>query len=491
MNKQNLLLQKNITSQSNNFSTHRAKHFFEFIRWVIAAFIFFMCVWTASAQPFGLLTNLVSFNGTNGHQPSGPLIQGKDGSLYGTCLYGGTNGSNAGVVFRITTNGSISNLVSFSLTNGSNPNGGVIQGSDSNLYGTTTYGGAFIKNDPAHNGFGSIFEIATNGGTLKLLSSFNSTNGQNPNSLTELTPGTFLGSANAGGAFSNFAGFGFGTVFKANTNSSLTNILSFNDANGASPSIGLVMFSSNILFGATGSGGPFEYGTIFRSDTNGSIKLQFNFNLTNGAVPSCLILGSDSNLYGTTLFGGSNQFGTIFKMTTNLDMTILFSFNGSNGDAPTCLTQGKDGNFYGMTAQGGVNGFGNIFELTTNGDLFPLYSFTGGADGFSGVSLIQGKDGNFYGTTSFGGTNGIGNLFRISVHPLPTIRSLVQSNKNITITWDAVPGSNYNVFFATNVNATVWTKSKTVTATATTGTNTDANVTDKVRFYRVAFPVNP
>jgi len=48
-----------------------------------------------------VLTSLYSFGGTNdGNSPSAALVQGRDGSFYGTTQYGGTN--NLGTVFRLT-----------------------------------------------------------------------------------------------------------------------------------------------------------------------------------------------------------------------------------------------------------------------------------------------------------------------------------------------------------------------------------------------------
>jgi uncharacterized repeat protein (TIGR03803 family) len=61
--------------------------------------------------PAGVLTTLVSFNGTNGINPQGGLVQGNDGNFYGVTEYGGTN--RLGTVFQVTTNGTLTTLVSF------------------------------------------------------------------------------------------------------------------------------------------------------------------------------------------------------------------------------------------------------------------------------------------------------------------------------------------------------------------------------------------
>jgi uncharacterized repeat protein (TIGR03803 family) len=60
-----------------------------------------------SAQAGAVFTSLYSFSGTNdGANPRGGLVQGRDGSFYGTTRYGGTN--NLGTVFNISTSPSAS-----------------------------------------------------------------------------------------------------------------------------------------------------------------------------------------------------------------------------------------------------------------------------------------------------------------------------------------------------------------------------------------------
>ena len=79
----------------------------------------------------GVLTVLLSFNGTNGSHPAAGLVLGADGQLYGTTCDGGTNdvdNGGDGTVFKITTNGVLTTLVSFDGTNGANPVAGLFLG---------------------------------------------------------------------------------------------------------------------------------------------------------------------------------------------------------------------------------------------------------------------------------------------------------------------------------------------------------------------------
>jgi uncharacterized repeat protein (TIGR03803 family) len=155
----------------------------------------------------GALTSLVSFNGTNGSASYGVLALGGDGNFYGTTHYGGTNGgsgtptSGYGTVFKITTNGVLTSLVSFNGTNGSYPYAGLTLGSDGNFYGTTTEGGT-------NGGYGTVFKVTTNGAITALVS-FNYTNGYRSwPALTVGNDGNFYGTTEEGGTNG-----GYGTVY--------------------------------------------------------------------------------------------------------------------------------------------------------------------------------------------------------------------------------------------------------------------------------------
>lgn len=89
------------------------------------------------------LTTLHSFNGADGKNPNfdARLVQGRDGSFYGTTVNGGAGGY--GTVFKITATGTLATVYSFNGgTDGRYPSGGLIQGTDGNFYGTTYSGGS-------------------------------------------------------------------------------------------------------------------------------------------------------------------------------------------------------------------------------------------------------------------------------------------------------------------------------------------------------------
>jgi uncharacterized repeat protein (TIGR03803 family) len=152
-------------------------------------------IYRISSQGF---ETIFTFYGTNGAIPSGNLLQGQDGALYGTTTFGGefTNGT----IFKITTNGIFTSLLSFSGKDGANPTGDLIQLADGYLYGTTTAGGS--------NNLGTIFRITTDGVVTSMFS-FKSSTGYSPQGgLCLARDGNLYGTTSTGGPG------GGGTIFR-------------------------------------------------------------------------------------------------------------------------------------------------------------------------------------------------------------------------------------------------------------------------------------
>lgn len=111
----------------------------------------FGCGAVYKVSPSGEKSVVYTFQGgRDGASPSGSLTMDSAGNLYGTTSSGG-DAHNDGTVFKLTPSGIETILHRFNNTDGSNPNAGVILDSQGNLYGTTTYGGAF--------GEGVVFQI--------------------------------------------------------------------------------------------------------------------------------------------------------------------------------------------------------------------------------------------------------------------------------------------------------------------------------------------
>ncbi len=101
----------------------------------------------------GSYTNLYSFIGfpSDGSFPGAGLVQGSDGNFYGTTITGGAN--HNGNIFRISPGGVYTNLYSLgnSPADGHQPQNGLVQGSDGSFYGTGMIGGT--------NNVGTVFKL--------------------------------------------------------------------------------------------------------------------------------------------------------------------------------------------------------------------------------------------------------------------------------------------------------------------------------------------
>ncbi|HTQ58067.1 MAG TPA: choice-of-anchor tandem repeat GloVer-containing protein [Bryobacteraceae bacterium] len=167
------------------------------------------CLWGCGTvykiTPNGTLTTLHNFNGADGSSPVGGLIQAADGNLYGETKMGGTQ--NSGTVFRITPDGALTTIYNFcSQTNcadGWGPPADMVQAMDGNFYGTTAAGGT--------GGRGTIFRLSPSGALTTLYnfcSQSGCPDGADPEGgLTQATNGDLYGTTRLGGASNR------GTVF--------------------------------------------------------------------------------------------------------------------------------------------------------------------------------------------------------------------------------------------------------------------------------------
>jgi uncharacterized repeat protein (TIGR03803 family) len=458
------------------------------------------------AQAQAVVTGLYSFQeSSNGMNCLAGLVQGNDGSFYGTTQQGGTNfpgpGTNAnpaagitslspygrgfGTVFKISSNGTLTRLHSFTGgDDGAAPQGGLVQGGDGDFYGTTTWGGG---------GWGNVFKM--NGeGTLTNLHSFNINDGETPMAgLTLGSDGNLYGTTFWGGTD------GLGTVFKMTTNGTFASLYSFaGNPDGADPNAGLAEGEDGFFYGTTAAGGTNDSGAIFKIGANGSLTVLYSFSGEDdgGNPQGGLVQGRDGNFYGTTAGGGAGSYGTVFKISTSGALTTLHSFTGTNDGSEPCagLVQGSDGNFYGTTTGGGVffesgqpgifERFGTVFRISTNGEFASLFTFEGGNQGaFPYAGLVQGTDGSFYGTTA-GGLGGMGTVFRLSIEP--AFRAMTLTGNALNLNWSAEAGGSYQLQYSTDLISGNWNNlGNIVTTTGSTISATDSVTNGPQRFYRL------
>ena len=374
---------------------------------------------TAIAVPAQTFTMLANFNGANGANPqSVSLVQGTDGSLYGTTNNGGAYGY--GTVFKVSPSGTVTTLYSFRLTDGALPVSGLVLATDEDFYGTTFEGGTHRK--------GTVFKI-TSGGKLKVLHSFGGdpTEGANPRAaLVQGTDGNFYGTTEAGGTSNG------GTVFKITPGGVFTTLHSFYSTDGNYLVAALVQATDGDFYGTTDGGGTNNNGTIFKITSAGTLTTLHSFDdNTEGAGPlGGLVQASNGNFYGTTEYGPVNGYGTVFKITPSGTLTTLHSFDSADGAYPYAgLVLGTDGSFYGTTNEGGASGActygcGTVFKIAPGNTLTTLHSFDSADGAWPFGVTVQATNGTFYGTTYEGGSNGYGTVFSLDEGLGPFVKTL-------------------------------------------------------------------
>jgi len=363
-----------------------------------------------SAKTFN---SLHSFNGADGANPYTALTQGSDGNFYGTTIDGGANGG--GNFFKITPKGKLTSLYDFcsqaNCNDGQYPDTTLVEGTDGSFYGTTQSGGT-------NGGYGTVFKISRKG-KLSVLHSFDASDGAAPyGSLVPGAGGAFYGTANVGGA--NGGGTVFKITPKGKLTTLYNFCAKSSCSDGQYPVGGLIRGSDGNIYGTTHAGGDASCtdgcGTVFKITPKGKLTTLHRLNAAEGDYPYGGVVESSGGVfYGTTGGGGDNAAGTVFKMTRKGKLTTLHSFDVTDGATPYALTLGSDGRFYGTTSAGGANYNGTVFRITAGGGLKTMHDFDG-VDGrmtFSG--LVQAKDGKFYGTTYFGGDSDNGTIFSLAV----------------------------------------------------------------------------
>jgi uncharacterized repeat protein (TIGR03803 family) len=196
----------------------------------------------------GKFTVLHTFNGRDGANPFGHLLQASDGNFYGTTLDGGAH--NLGVIFRISQSGEFKVLFNFDSKFGAGPVAPLTQGNDGNLYGVTS----------GPDG-GTVFKLGCNGVTI-LHNFAGGENGTNPvGGLVQATDGKFYGTNNIGPL--DFVG---GVIFRISPAGSFRTLHPFDFTSGGSAQTTILQHTNGLLYGETCCGGFFGIGVFYRLD---------------------------------------------------------------------------------------------------------------------------------------------------------------------------------------------------------------------------------
>jgi uncharacterized repeat protein (TIGR03803 family) len=201
----------------------------------------------------GTFSTIYQFGGSYGSNVIGSLLQAANGDLYGTAYYGGTSG--CGTIFEVTTSGTPLWSYSFPCgTGGANPVGALIQANDGNFYGTASQGGGA--------GRGAIFKLTQNH-VVSILYSFLGypTDGQIPfGGLVQGNDGNLYGTTYRGGTS------GDGVLFQITTAGTYDLLYSFSNSIGARPRAALLQHTNGLFYGTASGGGKREEGSVFSLD---------------------------------------------------------------------------------------------------------------------------------------------------------------------------------------------------------------------------------
>lgn len=293
----------------------------------------------------GTYTNLFSFTNESqgGFFPYTGLMQlSGGGDLYGTTLRGGAN--DAGTLYKLTLAGALTTVYTFNGADGRNPEGRLVQGPDGALYGTTLIGGAADR--------GTIYRLTTAGVLTTLysfpaLGNFNTagvaTNatGANPRSgLTLGSDGNFYGTTYQGGSV------GYGTVYRVTPTGSVTVLHNFAGApgDGAYPLATVSQGPDGSLVGTTEKGGSGGHGVTWRIDPAGNYKVLHPFTSlsVDGNVSYATLLPLNGYYYGISFNDLTYAGGSLFRLelpaSGSLPVTLSTSQDSIVLGAPVTLT---------------------------------------------------------------------------------------------------------------------------------------------------------
>ncbi len=285
----------------------------------------------------GVFTALHSFGGADGATPNGGLLLGSDGNFYGTTVYGGASNSclgQCGTVFKMTGSGKITTLHTFDGVDGATPSP-VVQGIDGSFYGTTSYGGSSEGCDG--ESCGTVFKILPTG-KFGSLHSFNFSDGGRPYAqLLQASSGAFYGTTFEGGDV-GFHGCsnGCGTIFKISSQGAFGEVHKFH-GDGGNPESALIQATDGNIYGESPLAGD---GEIFKLTLPNSVVAEYDFTASSGGGGNtALVQSTDGKFYGT--YGSP---GAVFSFDVGLGPFIAFVIpTGKVGATVQILGQGLTG----------------------------------------------------------------------------------------------------------------------------------------------------
>lgn len=299
-----------------------------------------------------------------GANPSGGVLIASDGRLYGTCNLGGTN--NSGTVWVMKADGSeFAVLHHFSSSaDCRNPEAEPMEASDGKLYGTGYNGGGSAR--------GGVFTLSKTGAGYSVLNGFNFGGNAAPRGplggLVEGPNGQLYGTTEFGGVADK------GSLFCLSRDGQIRSVIASlgTVADGAmNPSSSLLLASDGRLYGTTYAGGINGAGAIYRVALDGTAFARltsFPVDANGLKEPrAALVQAPDGSFLGTTRVGGAAGQGGVFRLTAGGDaLSTSLEFTGLNGDGARSrgpLLRVAGGVYYGTTFGGGSQDRGTVFRI--------------------------------------------------------------------------------------------------------------------------------
>jgi uncharacterized repeat protein (TIGR03803 family) len=325
---------------------------------------------------------------TDGEQPTGNLAMDSAGNLYGTTALGGADcplnqSETCGTVFELVKSKSgwtETMLHAFGSDanefDGFFPVGGVVLDSSGNVYGAASQGG-----DPSAcaNGCGVVYELSPSSGgwsetILHYFALSGAVDGVFPSSgVTFDAAGNLYGTTQQ--CDTTCAGIAYKLAGASGWQETILHQFG-TGVDGAAPMGGLVLDGSGNIYGTTYSGGTKKDGTVFKIAANGKETVLHSFTgAPDGRLPLAgLMIDSSNNLYGTTTSGGTstacqNGCGTLFELkSTGGAEELRFSFSGTRGANPQAAPLLSGGILYGTTSTSTNTSEGGVaFSITLGG----------------------------------------------------------------------------------------------------------------------------
>jgi uncharacterized repeat protein (TIGR03803 family) len=197
---------------------------------------------------YAVLHSFIGYTDSGGMWPQAPLLQGSDGTLFGTTQLGGTNHIDGGTLFKLSPDGSMFSLLyafGASASEGAEPVAGLAQDDEGNLFGTT---------------WSSVFKLTARDSACSVLHRFNCSTCFIRGGVTRARDGALYGVFTG----STYGDADPGSIFRLNPDGTgFATIFSFVSATGTRPRASLLQARDGVFYGIT-SAGAAGFGTVFR-----------------------------------------------------------------------------------------------------------------------------------------------------------------------------------------------------------------------------------